>query len=130
MNKAGTKFSKLDRFLLSSNGSNHIPDAKVMVLDRKWSDHSPILLHLRKDDYGPIPFKFFKSWLQRPNFDDVIVSGLTEFNNVKLHTKLKLLKNHIKSWAAHTRVTEKTRLSTVMELIAEIDCKLDSGSAM
>ncbi|GKD65486.1 RNA-directed DNA polymerase, eukaryota, reverse transcriptase zinc-binding domain protein [Tanacetum coccineum] len=59
MNKSGTKMSKLDRFLMSNDILNEIPDLKATVLERGKSDHNPILLHVEKTDYGPYPFKFF-----------------------------------------------------------------------
>ncbi|PWA80111.1 RNA-directed DNA polymerase, eukaryota, Reverse transcriptase zinc-binding domain protein [Artemisia annua] len=80
MNKEGSKLSRLDRFLLSDSilDSNH--DLVATVLDHGWSDHNPILLHMQKTDYGPVPFKFFHSWLQHPGFDDLIHKSLEEFS--------------------------------------------------
>ncbi|GJU51774.1 hypothetical protein Tco_1221329 [Tanacetum coccineum] len=49
---------------------NH--NLKAIVLDRLWSDHSPILLHTLKTDYCPTPFKFFHSWFQRKYIDVVV----------------------------------------------------------
>jgi hypothetical protein len=57
MNKTGSKLCKLDRFLLSVNVISVCPDLKATVLDKLWSDHNPILLHVDKTDFGPIPFK-------------------------------------------------------------------------
>ncbi|PWA70042.1 RNA-directed DNA polymerase, eukaryota [Artemisia annua] len=74
MNKAGTKMSKLDRFLISDSITDSIPDARVTVLDRLWSDHNPVMFHVNKVDYGPISFKFFHSWLHRNDLDEVIKS--------------------------------------------------------
>nr|GEY20702.1 RNA-directed DNA polymerase, eukaryota [Tanacetum cinerariifolium] len=74
MNKAGTKLSKLDRFLISERIAEDILDIKVMAIDRMWSDHSPILLHIKKADFGPSPFKFYNIWLNRDGFDDIIKS--------------------------------------------------------
>ncbi|GJT58885.1 RNA-directed DNA polymerase, eukaryota, reverse transcriptase zinc-binding domain protein [Tanacetum coccineum] len=48
MNKAGTKLSKLDRFLISEGIIEDIPDIKITAIDRMWPDHSPILLHVKK----------------------------------------------------------------------------------
>ncbi|GKB80382.1 putative RNA-directed DNA polymerase, eukaryota, reverse transcriptase zinc-binding domain protein [Tanacetum coccineum] len=39
-------------------------DLKAIVLDRLWSDHNHILLHIDKTNFGPIPFKFYNSWIQ------------------------------------------------------------------
>ncbi|GKD04614.1 RNA-directed DNA polymerase, eukaryota, reverse transcriptase zinc-binding domain protein, partial [Tanacetum coccineum] len=53
MNKAGTKMSKLDRFLVSHSLIDSFPDYKVSALPRGWSDHTPLFLHHEKVDYGP-----------------------------------------------------------------------------
>nr|GFD20363.1 cytochrome P450 [Tanacetum cinerariifolium] len=63
MNNIGSKLSKLDRFLVSSQVLDHWPNAHVITLPREFSDHSPILLHSETQDYGPVPFRFFNSWL-------------------------------------------------------------------
>ncbi|PWA79807.1 RNA-directed DNA polymerase, eukaryota [Artemisia annua] len=60
MNKAGSKLSKIDRFLISDGVSQTHPDVQVTILDRLWSDHNPILLHCKKSDFGSIPFKVSK----------------------------------------------------------------------
>ncbi|GJQ89776.1 RNA-directed DNA polymerase, eukaryota, reverse transcriptase zinc-binding domain protein [Tanacetum coccineum] len=56
MNKLGTKMSKLDWFLLLKEVLDDNHNLKAIVLDRLWSDHSPILFHTLKMDYGPIPY--------------------------------------------------------------------------
>nr|GEU90858.1 putative RNA-directed DNA polymerase, eukaryota, reverse transcriptase zinc-binding domain protein [Tanacetum cinerariifolium] len=79
MNKAGSKLSKLDRFLLSEDVAVNHPDLKAIVLDKLWSDHNPILLHIEKTDFGPIPFKFYSSWIHRDGFNDLIQSTNEDF---------------------------------------------------
>nr|GEW52145.1 RNA-directed DNA polymerase, eukaryota [Tanacetum cinerariifolium] len=74
INKAGTKLSKLDRFLISEGVMEDIPNIKVTAIERLWSDHSPILLHSKKADFGPSPFKLYNSWLSRDRFDDIVKS--------------------------------------------------------
>nr|GFA87005.1 RNA-directed DNA polymerase, eukaryota [Tanacetum cinerariifolium] len=59
MSKAGTKMSKLDRFLISQHVTDVFTDVKVTALPRGWSDHTPIMLHCEKVDYGPVSFKLF-----------------------------------------------------------------------
>ncbi|GKA63928.1 RNA-directed DNA polymerase, eukaryota, reverse transcriptase zinc-binding domain protein [Tanacetum coccineum] len=49
MNKAGTKLSKLDRFLISEDVIDLLPNIRITALDRIWSDHNPILLHVEKN---------------------------------------------------------------------------------
>ncbi|GKE42501.1 putative RNA-directed DNA polymerase, eukaryota, reverse transcriptase zinc-binding domain protein [Tanacetum coccineum] len=72
MNKDGTKLSKLDRFLISEEVAEALPDVRVTAIDRLWSDHNPILLHVSKFEFGPTPFKLFHSWLLRDSFDESI----------------------------------------------------------
>nr|KAJ0203171.1 hypothetical protein LSAT_V11C500269910 [Lactuca sativa] len=47
------KLSKLDRFLVSEVIIHRFQSLQVAVLDIKWSDHYPILLHDYKVDYSP-----------------------------------------------------------------------------
>ncbi|PWA38784.1 hypothetical protein CTI12_AA578030 [Artemisia annua] len=51
MNKACTKLSKLDRFLISEDVTVRLPDVRITALDRLWPDHNPILLHIDKTDF-------------------------------------------------------------------------------
>ncbi|GJV83185.1 RNA-directed DNA polymerase, eukaryota, reverse transcriptase zinc-binding domain protein [Tanacetum coccineum] len=69
MNKARTKLCKLDRFLISKEVAEALPDVHVTAIDRLWSDHNHILLHVSKSDFGTTPFKLFHSWLLRDSFD-------------------------------------------------------------
>ncbi|GJW61414.1 RNA-directed DNA polymerase, eukaryota, reverse transcriptase zinc-binding domain protein [Tanacetum coccineum] len=102
MNKARTKLSKLDRFLISVEVVEALPDVWVTAIDRLWSDHNPILLHVSKSDFGPTPFKLFHSWLLRDSFDEIINTELPKLEQYKLgrkllsHEKFCLLKARIK----------------------------------
>ncbi|GJV44754.1 RNA-directed DNA polymerase, eukaryota, reverse transcriptase zinc-binding domain protein [Tanacetum coccineum] len=73
MNKAGTKLSKLDRFLISEEVVEGLLNVCVTAIDRLWSDHNLILLHVSKSDFGPTPFKLFYSCLLRDSFDEVSI---------------------------------------------------------
>lgn len=57
--RGGSKLSKLGRFLLLKEFYNVWPSLSAIVLDRCFSDHSPILLKLDFIDYGPSHFFFF-----------------------------------------------------------------------
>ncbi|GJV61537.1 RNA-directed DNA polymerase, eukaryota, reverse transcriptase zinc-binding domain protein [Tanacetum coccineum] len=46
MNKACIKLSKLDRFLISEDVIDLLLGIRITALDRIWSDHNPILLHV------------------------------------------------------------------------------------
>ncbi|GJW02345.1 cytochrome P450 [Tanacetum coccineum] len=72
INKRGTKLSKLDRFLVSNNFLSTWPNSFVTVLLRDLSDHCPIILKTQVGDYGPIPFKFFNSWLLDKELSNIV----------------------------------------------------------
>ncbi|GKE87871.1 RNA-directed DNA polymerase, eukaryota, reverse transcriptase zinc-binding domain protein, partial [Tanacetum coccineum] len=40
MNKACTKLNKLDRFLISEDVIDLLPDIRITAIDRIWSDHN------------------------------------------------------------------------------------------
>ena len=75
MSKAGTKLSKLDRFLISEDILDALPDIRITTLNRLYSDHTPILLHVSKSVFNPSPFKLYNLWLLRDGFDDAIKSA-------------------------------------------------------
>ncbi|GKE98183.1 RNA-directed DNA polymerase, eukaryota, reverse transcriptase zinc-binding domain protein, partial [Tanacetum coccineum] len=60
----GEKLSRLDRFLISYNLAITFPYMHATTMDRMISDHRAIILQHSDMDFGPIPFKFFNSWLQ------------------------------------------------------------------
>ncbi|GJY85802.1 hypothetical protein Tco_0499828 [Tanacetum coccineum] len=76
--------------------SDSIPDARVTVLDRLWSDHNPVMFHVSKVDYKPTSFKFFHSWLHQNDLDEVIKSGYSNAPDSSFHSKLKSLKQCVK----------------------------------
>ncbi|PWA84778.1 RNA-directed DNA polymerase, eukaryota [Artemisia annua] len=133
MNKAGTKMSKLDRFLISQHVMDVFTDVKVTALPRGWSDHTPIMLHCDKVVYGPIPFKFFHSWLQRDGFNDCIKMAYNECSlinpHMPLHQKLKVIKEHIKCWTQQVKNVEIDRKHEIISKINNIETKIDSNIA-
>ncbi|GJU96538.1 RNA-directed DNA polymerase, eukaryota, reverse transcriptase zinc-binding domain protein [Tanacetum coccineum] len=63
INKRGDKLSKLDHFLITERSTSLLYNFSAQVLDCHISDHRPILLSPSSSDFGPIPFKFYNSWL-------------------------------------------------------------------
>nr|GEY48770.1 hypothetical protein [Tanacetum cinerariifolium] len=135
MNKAGTKLCKLDHFLISEGVMEDIPDIKVTAIERLWSDHSPILLHSKKADFGPSPFKLYNSWLSRDGFDDIVKSTWdsmetgNDSNKISSHVKLRNLKNAIKKWQVDVRKIVISQKSANLSEIHDIEKKIDDGSA-
>lgn len=98
---SGTKLSKLDRFLISSSLLNDWPQLSVVVLERSFADHCPLLLKSSSPDFGPIPFRLFDHWTTESGFDDLINKNWVSHEdrgNPMLHLKsqLKFLKCQIK----------------------------------
>nr|GEV31391.1 RNA-directed DNA polymerase, eukaryota [Tanacetum cinerariifolium] len=81
INKAGTKLSKLDRFLIFKEVLKVLPDIRIIALDRLWSNHTHLIFNIPKSDFGPIPFKLYNSWLSRDSFDEVVNLAWTSFGN-------------------------------------------------
>lgn len=68
----GRKYSKLDRFLVSSGFCLVWKNLGVKALERKWSDHYPIMLSDVDLNFGPKPFKGFDTWLEGDNIESVV----------------------------------------------------------
>ncbi|XP_071735458.1 uncharacterized protein [Rutidosis leptorrhynchoides] len=99
----GLKLSKLDRFLVSENFLNLWEDLSAIVLDRKFSDHCPIVLRDKIVDFGPKPFRFFDEWLHMEEAISLIKDAWNvEVNGYRkdcvLRNKLKTVKTELKSW--------------------------------
>ncbi|XP_071739854.1 uncharacterized protein [Rutidosis leptorrhynchoides] len=100
----GLKFCKLDRFLISDAFINMWEDLSIMVLDRKESDHCPLILRDKLIDFGTKPFKVFDEWLHKEGIDRVVQEGW----GMAIHgsrkdccfkDKLKNVKGALKTWS-------------------------------
>nr|GEX53342.1 hypothetical protein [Tanacetum cinerariifolium] len=134
MNKDGTKLSKFDRFLISKEVSEALPDVRVTSIDRLWSDHNLILLHIYKSDFGSTPFKLLHSWLFRDSFVKVIkteIPKLEEHNferKLLSHEKFCLLNARIKQWNSETKTFDRVTKHDNLQLIKSIEEKNKAGS--
>ncbi|GJX99374.1 hypothetical protein Tco_0356393 [Tanacetum coccineum] len=88
-----------DTFFMINVYGPHDTQAKVLLWNTLWVNRItiPILLHVEKTDYGPYPFKFFHSWLIRPDFDSMMKevladSSTSSVTGTRLKDRLKLLK--------------------------------------
>ncbi|GJV86343.1 RNA-directed DNA polymerase, eukaryota [Tanacetum coccineum] len=70
--RSASKMSKLDRFFVSENLLTSCPNISAITLERFISDHRPILLRETSFDYGPIPFRLYKYWLEVDGFDKMV----------------------------------------------------------
>nr|GEV31390.1 ribonuclease H-like domain-containing protein [Tanacetum cinerariifolium] len=114
MNKAGTKLSKLDRFLIFKKVLEVLPDIRIIALDRLWSDHTPLIFNISKSDFGPIPFKLYNSWLSRDSFDEVFNLAWTSLGNdndgkILRSSKRSMLRRLLASFQDNEHVGRDTR---------------------
>ncbi|XP_022001105.1 uncharacterized protein LOC110898605 [Helianthus annuus] len=99
----GNKCSRIDRMFVSWNFVNEWPNAEYRALAREESDHCPLVLKIEARNFGPKPFRFFNSWLQREGLSVLVEKVCSEdFGNVSaqigLMRKLRCLKSSIIEW--------------------------------
>ncbi|GJU43814.1 RNA-directed DNA polymerase, eukaryota, reverse transcriptase zinc-binding domain protein [Tanacetum coccineum] len=111
-----------------------IPISGLTALPRGWSDHTLIMLHFKKDDYGPIPFKFFHSWLQRDGFNDCVMNAYKECSHdnplMTFHDKLKVMKYKIKALNSLAKCRDTSRQLQIKSKLLFIDDKINSGTTL
>ncbi|GJV58469.1 RNA-directed DNA polymerase, eukaryota, reverse transcriptase zinc-binding domain protein, partial [Tanacetum coccineum] len=107
----------------------------VTVLDRVWSDHSPILLHCKKTDFGPIPFKKFHSWFDIKDFDVFVKEAWNSLSVTNVdstmahHVKVKELKAQFKLWFSRTKISKVSRKKSILVSLKSLNDKIDAGQA-
>ncbi|GKA69987.1 putative RNA-directed DNA polymerase, eukaryota, reverse transcriptase zinc-binding domain protein [Tanacetum coccineum] len=133
--KWGSKMSKLDQFLVSERCCEAFPHITGVVLEKGILDHCPILLKEYVVDYGPIPFRFFHSWLEMEGFHDLVVytwkkDGIVETNGlISFKKKLQNLKYVIREWIT-SRKGEANNLKKEHQMrFSSIDTKINQGCA-
>ncbi|KAJ9550052.1 hypothetical protein OSB04_022595 [Centaurea solstitialis] len=117
----GEKHSKLDRFLVSRGFLDEWSNPGTSAIQRLYSDHNPIVLSTESPDFGPIPFKFYNSWLQDGSLAEVVSKSWVGYggrdNNLSpilvLCKKLKRTKLAIKEWR---KVENEDRCKMIKEL--------------
>lgn len=121
-----TKLSKLDRFLVCDGFKNRWPNASVTVLPRRCSDHRPILLKVLACDFGPIPFRVFNSWLDKPGFSEMVSKAYREATvlgppDLKFMRRLKEVKKAIKNWRLADKGRDSGRLLWLYDHINRLE---------
>ncbi|XP_071738878.1 uncharacterized protein [Rutidosis leptorrhynchoides] len=126
----GLKFSKLDRFLISEKFHLMWEDISALALERKLSDHCPIVLRNRAIDYGPKHTKIFDEWLEDEGSKKIIEDAWNvNVEEVRLdcvfRNKLKNVKLALKEWSRKTfgnldlEIEELKKKACDWELIAK-----------
>lgn len=92
-----SKKSCLDRALINSKWME-IGEWQAIALQRKNSDHRPILVKNSLIDWGPRPFKFFNHWLEKESFIQKMKLVWEDCKEMTIHSKTKKLKEHVRLW--------------------------------
>ncbi|XP_071688757.1 uncharacterized protein [Rutidosis leptorrhynchoides] len=118
----GVEFSKLDRFLVSKNFLQQWPNTHALVLNKKHTDHCPIILKEGNVDFGPKPTKVFDEWLHHKEAPEVIkVAWLMEVKSSNLdcifRDKLKNVKAELRKWYSTSPGKLKAEIDELTELV-------------
>nr|GEU77387.1 RNA-directed DNA polymerase, eukaryota [Tanacetum cinerariifolium] len=131
--KSASKMSRLDRFFVFENLLIACPNFSAITLERFLSDHRPILLRETSFDYGPIPFRFYRYWLDVDGFDKMVRDSWEAApgnkNNVirSFMGKLKLLKDRIHIWLSIHKANSRCETFILKEDLRVCDEKIDKG---
>ncbi|GJW42238.1 RNA-directed DNA polymerase, eukaryota [Tanacetum coccineum] len=130
---SGSKMSKLDRFLVSEGIYSIFPSITAICLDRHLSDHRPIVLREVQADFGPIPFRFYHSWISMDGFDTMVAQTWSSFSHcdanrmIRFKKKLQDLKVQIRSWVNDKRRSVHGEKDRIKNELSSIDKLLDCG---
>ncbi|GJR95546.1 retrovirus-related pol polyprotein from transposon TNT 1-94 [Tanacetum coccineum] len=80
----GLKFSKLDWFLVSEEFKNKWSSLSAIALDRKLSDHCPIMLKDIDMDFGPKPFRVYDMWLEEVDIEQELEAEMRMLEDNKV----------------------------------------------
>ena len=126
--------ARLDRFLVSDDMVDRLPDLVSLNLERKISDHSPILLHQGSKDYGPTSFRFYDSWMDNSEFDGLVRKTWADAENIRggskfdiFKNKLKLLKDKLREWNKANRQKRDCDKDRLRKKLEDIDQFFDQG---
>ncbi|GKD15621.1 RNA-directed DNA polymerase, eukaryota [Tanacetum coccineum] len=131
--KSASKMSKLDRFFVFENLLSMCPNITAITLERFILDHRPILLREVRYDYGPIPFRFYRYWLEVDGFDKLVrdswnVAPVNKKNAIRnFMGKLKFLKDRIRSWLSIHRSNSRGEIYFLKEELRSCDEVIDKG---
>ncbi|XP_022041306.1 uncharacterized protein LOC110943883 [Helianthus annuus] len=125
MPEDGSSLSKIDKVLVCNEFMNRWPTEKFEALTRNLSDHSPLSLVYSSPDFGPIPFRFYNSWVELHGIEEVVDKVLGEYGDVSNSVKevagmLKRLKGDIKQWRRETKLRVDKELHENKKAVEDI----------
>nr|GEV06602.1 RNA-directed DNA polymerase, eukaryota [Tanacetum cinerariifolium] len=133
--KSASKMSKLDRFLISEGLLSVYPLLFALYLDRRLSDHMPIIMRDYVVEFGPTPFRVFQSWFTKDGFDKLFEdtwknTSFVESNKISLiRKKFQALKVSIKAWCKEDMHRSNESRLSIQSWISDLDKMLDKGTS-
>ncbi|XP_021980012.1 uncharacterized protein LOC110876144 [Helianthus annuus] len=91
-----------------------------------FSDHCPLVLTCSDKNFGPKPFRIFNSWLERKDFEEVVLKAIANFNgvgdpDVRLYQKLKNIMEALVSWKKEVLSKEVEIEMTIKEELERLE---------
>ncbi|KAJ0587926.1 hypothetical protein HanIR_Chr04g0168751 [Helianthus annuus] len=116
--------------LKRDNFVNKWPTTMYRILPKGKSDHNPILLKTFSCNYGPKPFRFFNSWMDREYFETVVLKVVKEFSfqgppNIGLMLKFRCLRRAISAWRHECGAKEKEEENIIKEDLVILEKELE-----
>ncbi|XP_071739539.1 uncharacterized protein [Rutidosis leptorrhynchoides] len=107
-------------------------DLSVIALDRRLSDHCPLLLRDKIIDYGPKPFKVFDTWFDHEGVEEIIKEAWSKpvrgsRKDCNFHDRLKSVKTDLKLWSASTFGKIDGKINHLKKKALEWEIKAESG---
>lgn len=95
--------SRIDRAIINEKWGERWLNSSLRGLKRSVSDHCPIVLETKEEDWGPKPFRFINAWLSHSQFMEVVKEsweegGVIGWGSFVFMEKLKRLKARLKVW--------------------------------
>ncbi|XP_071708573.1 uncharacterized protein [Rutidosis leptorrhynchoides] len=128
----GIKFSKLDHFLVNEAFFALWKDITVVALERKDSDHCPIVLKDSEKDFGPKPFKLFDAWFNENGFEQIITDAWENSKQTGTRkdkcflNKLKDVKIALRSWSSSNYGQLDGEIEVLKNLAQNLELKAET----
>ncbi|XP_071740224.1 uncharacterized protein [Rutidosis leptorrhynchoides] len=108
-------------------------DISAISLDRHTSDHCPIILRDKNEDFGPKPFKMFDVWLDSKEVEKVITEAWKKpVYGTKLdcvfRDRLKNVKVALREWSKRKYGLIDVEIETLKKETTVLELKADAGN--
>jgi hypothetical protein len=120
------KWSRIDRFLISSDWEARFPGVSQKRLPRICSDHFPLLLDSVNGPRGKRPFKFENMWLKKEGFGALVKQWWDSYHfqgspSFIFACKIKALKMDLKKWNEEIFGNIECNKSKLIDDLKELD---------